>query len=63
MELYKENFGSKNQLAEYMEKKLEYLVTSRPTAVNMKTAATELNSLAKSLCNNENIQTEQMKLT
>ena len=48
VELLGKKFDSVHSLADFIVEKLEYLVTSRPTAVNMKEAAVRFSDLAKS---------------
>lgn len=62
VELYPENFESKKTLRQDVEGKLNYLVSARPTAVNMKIAADELINLVNQLCKDETINVEEMKL-
>lgn len=61
VELRKENFSNKKQLRQEIEGKLNYLVSSRPTAVNIKIAADELIVLANKLYENDAITLEDMK--
>lgn len=61
VELRKEIFSNKKQLRQEVEGKLNYLVSARPTAVNMKIAADELIMLANSLSNDDKVDLEQMK--
>ncbi|KAF7285394.1 methylthioribose-1-phosphate isomerase [Rhynchophorus ferrugineus] len=61
VEMQNEKFESKKQLRQDIEGKLNYLVSSRPTAVNMKTAAEELIDLANQLSKDENITLDGMK--
>ena len=49
MELGNKDFRSVEDLAQFIVSKLDYLVTSRPTAVNMKEAAIRFSGLAKKL--------------
>lgn len=62
VELRKEDFDNKKQLRQEIEGKLNYLVSSRPTAVNMKIAAEELITLANKLAEDDGITAEDMKL-
>lgn len=62
VELKKENFESKKQLRQEIEGKLNYLVSSRPTAVNMKTAADELIILSNKLFEDDSVSLEEMKI-
>ncbi|RZB40709.1 methylthioribose-1-phosphate isomerase [Asbolus verrucosus] len=61
VELHNENFESKKQLRQDVEGKLNYLVSSRPTAVNMKIAADELIMLANKLSEDETVELQDMK--
>jgi len=61
VELYKETFDNKKTLRQEIEGKLNYLVSARPTAVNMKIAADELINLANQLCRDENVTLDEMK--
>lgn len=61
VELKNENFASKNQLRQDIEGKLNYLVSSRPTAVNMKIAAEELIELANQLSKDTDVTVDDMK--
>lgn len=61
VEIFPEVFDSKKSLRQEIEGKLNYLVSARPTAVNMKIAADELITLANDLSKNESISVEEMK--
>jgi methylthioribose-1-phosphate isomerase len=61
VELQSENFESKRQLRQDVEGKLNYLVSSRPTAVNMKIAADELIMLANKMSEDESTELQDMK--
>lgn len=61
VELYGETFDNKKTLRQEVEGKLNYLVSARPTAVNMKIAADELINLTNELCRNEAINVDDMK--
>lgn len=54
-------YEHKKALCQAIEDKLSYLVTARPTAVNMRTAANELMSLANDLSKNATYTLSQMK--
>lgn len=54
-------YEHKTAFRQDIEKKLNYLVSARPTAVNMKTAANELIKLANSLCDSDIYTLSQMK--
>lgn len=56
-----DKFESKKQFRQEVEGKLNYLVSSRPTAVNMKAAAEELIDLANQLSKDESVSLEDMK--
>lgn len=55
-----DKFESKKQLRQEVEGKLNYLVSSRPTAVNMKGAAEELIDLANQLSKDKSVSLEDM---
>uniref|UniRef100_A0A1B6E498 Methylthioribose-1-phosphate isomerase n=1 Tax=Clastoptera arizonana TaxID=38151 RepID=A0A1B6E498_9HEMI len=61
VELNKETFIKKSTLRHEVEGKLNYLVSSRPTAVNMKKAAESLTNMVNDMGSNENITSEEMK--
>ncbi|CAG9839535.1 unnamed protein product [Diabrotica balteata] len=61
VELHSEKYDSKKQMRQEIEGKLNYLVSSRPTAVNMKIAAEDLIDLANQLCNDEKVDVQEMK--
>ncbi|XP_053946822.1 methylthioribose-1-phosphate isomerase [Anastrepha ludens] len=61
VEILPEEFDSKKSLRQEIEGKLNYLVSARPTAVNMKIAADELIALANELTKDEAISVQQMK--
>lgn len=61
VEIHPEEFGSKKSLRQEVEGKLNYLVSARPTAVNMKIAADELLVLANDLTKDETIDVGEMK--
>lgn len=62
VELRNEKFESKKQMRQEIEGKLNYLVSSRPTAVNMKIAAEELIELANQLTKDNDISLEDMRV-
>jgi methylthioribose-1-phosphate isomerase len=62
VEIQPEVFNDKKVLRQEVEGKLNYLVSARPTAVNMKLAADELISLVNALDKDEMISAEQMKI-
>jgi len=49
MELHGKQFTTKDELLKFVSERLDYLVTARPTAVNMKKAADQLKILAEKL--------------
>ncbi|XP_023702158.1 methylthioribose-1-phosphate isomerase isoform X3 [Cryptotermes secundus] len=61
VEIQPEVFTDKKILRQEVEGKLNYLVSARPTAVNMKLAADELISLVNALDKDELVSAEQMK--
>ncbi|EDW16486.1 methylthioribose-1-phosphate isomerase [Drosophila mojavensis] len=61
VEIYPEEFSSKKSLRQEIEGKLNYLVSARPTAVNMKISADELITLANELTKDDAITVEEMK--
>ncbi|KAK7865147.1 hypothetical protein R5R35_002209 [Gryllus longicercus] len=62
VELRKEIFEDKKILRQEVEGKLNYLVSARPTAVNMKAAADQLIELVNELDKNNSFTAEEMKL-
>jgi len=63
VELHGEHFTCKKTLRQEVEGKLNYLVSARPTAVNMKIAADELIALVNQLYKDETISIDLMKDT
>lgn len=61
VELQGEDFDSKKVLRQEVEGKLNYLVSARPTAVNMKIAADQLISLVNELDKDDSVLPMQMK--
>lgn len=61
VELQKEKFEDKQNLRQEIEGKLNYLVSSRPTAVNMKIAADDLILLANHLSEDKMFTVSEMK--
>lgn len=61
VEIFGEEVLSKASLRQEIEGKLNYLVSARPTAVNMKIAADELISLANQMAKDEEVSVEDMK--
>ncbi|XP_034184172.2 methylthioribose-1-phosphate isomerase isoform X2 [Osmia lignaria lignaria] len=60
-EIKNEDYTDKKSLRRDIEGKLNYLVSARPTAVNMKIAAEELIQLANKLSKDETINVTEMK--
>ncbi|SPP81132.1 methylthioribose-1-phosphate isomerase [Drosophila guanche] len=61
VEIHPEEFESKKSLRQELEGKLNYLVSARPTAVNMKIAADELLVLANDLTKDDDVDVAAMK--
>ncbi|CAH0395536.1 unnamed protein product [Bemisia tabaci] len=61
VDIYNEEFEKKKVLRQEVEGKLNYLVSARPTAVNMKLAADDLLNMANDLAKDENISVSEMK--
>jgi len=61
VEIWNEKFENKKVMRQEVEGKLNYLVSSRPTAVNMKIATDDLIQFANKLCETEGITIEEMK--
>lgn len=55
------DFTDKERFRHEVEGKLNYLVSARPTAVNMKIAADELITLANSLTKDNRVTLSEMK--
>lgn len=60
-EIKSEEYTDKKCLRQEVEGKLNYLVSARPTAVNMKIAAEELIQLANELTNDDSVSMAEMK--
>uniref|UniRef100_A0A182QR25 Methylthioribose-1-phosphate isomerase n=1 Tax=Anopheles farauti TaxID=69004 RepID=A0A182QR25_9DIPT len=61
VEIYDKQYDTKHALQSEVVQHLQYLVTSRPTAVNLKLAADEVKTLAENLLANETVNVEGMK--
>lgn len=59
VELINTSFEDKDELLDTINKKLDYLVTARPTAVNLQKAAEELKAISKKLYE-DNLSVEDM---
>lgn len=60
-ELRDGKFDDKTILQHEIESKLKYLISSRPTAVNMKLAADDLTLLATNLNDDRTVDVNEMK--
>lgn len=60
IELKKESFSNTEEISMFIEEKLNYLVTSRPTAVNMSKAAKYFIEKAKKLAGKEDSNVQEM---
>lgn len=60
-EIKNEEYVDKKSLRQDVEGKLNYLVSARPTAVNMKIAADELIQLANKLTKDDTVNVTEMK--
>lgn len=60
-EIKNEEYTDKKSLRRDVEGKLNYLVSARPTAVNMKIAADELIQLANKLTKDDTVNVTEMK--
>lgn len=54
------NFSTVASVCNFITNKLEYLVTARPTAVNMKEAACRLSMLVKVMSSQEDVTVDQL---
>lgn len=61
VEVHPEEFESKKSLRQEIEGKLNYLVSARPTAVNMKISADELITLVNELTKDDSVSVSDMK--
>lgn len=61
VELQKEEFQDKQTMRQEIEGKLNYLVSSRPTAVNMKIAADYLIEFANKMSEDKSTAVPEMK--
>lgn len=61
VEISKEEFEKKKTLRREVEGKLNYLVSARPTAVNLKIAADDLLSLVNALDKDDSISAAEMQ--
>ncbi|XP_049301178.1 methylthioribose-1-phosphate isomerase [Anopheles funestus] len=61
VEIYDKQYVTKVELEQEVSKHLQYLVTSRPTAVNLKLAADDVKGLVESFLANETVNVDGMK--
>uniref|UniRef100_A0A182PGR2 Methylthioribose-1-phosphate isomerase n=1 Tax=Anopheles epiroticus TaxID=199890 RepID=A0A182PGR2_9DIPT len=61
VEIYDKQYDTKAALAAEIGEQLEYLVTSRPTAVNLKLAADEMKALSESILSKDDIDVDEMR--
>ncbi|XP_050400342.2 methylthioribose-1-phosphate isomerase isoform X1 [Patella vulgata] len=61
VELYYMDFKSRKEIAEYVSDRLKYLVTARPTAVNMDEAATKISSMIKDMAEESDLSINDFK--
>lgn len=61
VEISKEEFEKKKTLRREVEGKLNYLMSARPTAVNLKIAADELISLVNALDKDDTVSASEMQ--
>ncbi|KAG6457496.1 methylthioribose-1-phosphate isomerase [Manduca sexta] len=61
VELLNDDMSDKKHMRQEIEGKLNYLVSARPTAVNIKLAAEELINLANTLCADETVSVDEFK--
>ncbi|ALC47844.1 CG11334 [Drosophila busckii] len=61
VEIHPEEFETKKSLRQEIEGKLNYLVSARPTAVNMKISADELIALSNELAKDDTVSVADMK--
>ncbi|GAU99199.1 hypothetical protein RvY_10234-2 [Ramazzottius varieornatus] len=61
VELYRKQFASVRNLVEFCVNSLDFLVTARPTAVNIRTAADQLRGISTSLLEQNEISVDSAK--
>lgn len=61
VEISKEEFEKKKTLRREVEGKLNYLISARPTAVNLKIAADELINLVNALDRDDSVSATEMQ--
>lgn len=61
VEISKEEFEKKKTLRREVEGKLNYLISARPTAVNLKIAADELMNLVNALDRDDSVSATEMQ--
>ncbi|XP_014280656.1 methylthioribose-1-phosphate isomerase [Halyomorpha halys] len=62
VELYRNSYESKEELHDYLAKKFDYLVTARPTAVNLMKEAEILTEYSGEMIGNAELSTEDMRI-
>lgn len=60
VELKNDNYSEKSSVRREVEGKMNYLISARPTAVNIKIAAEQLIKLANKLYRDDSINVENM---
>ena len=61
VELHQKDFEDVNALVEHVIGRLDYLVTARPTAVNMADTACKVSALAKQLLQDQKLSVKDVK--
>ena len=61
VELHEKSFNNVKDLVNHVTKRLEFLVTARPTAVNMADASKKLSSMAKMLAEDDQLTVMDVK--
>lgn len=61
VDIYNNTYNCKNSFKQEIESKLNYLVSARPTAVNMKMAADDLVAFVNDMVKDESITKEELK--
>lgn len=62
VEVYKKDFETVSELQGFINERLNYLITARPTAVNMADAAARFIAFTKTLAANTSLSTEDAKI-
>lgn len=61
VKIQNQEFDDKKSLCQTVENSMKFLISARPTAVNIKTAADELNTMMNKLCQDCSVTTVEMK--